>query len=56
MRWRGPGGGSHFGKGASDEVKLQLRHAEGENLPGESWPFLRLRRQESGGVKGGNAW
>ena len=47
MRWRGLGGGSHFGKGAHEEVKLQWRLQEGGNLAGESWLFFSHRRQES---------
>lgn len=35
MRWRGLGGGSHVGKGAPEEVKLQRRLQEGRSLPGE---------------------
>lgn len=54
MWWRGPGRGNYFGKGAAEEMKLQLRPEEGEKLPGESWLFLGCRRQGSDGVKGGN--
>lgn len=36
MWWRGPGGGSRFGRGVAEEVTPE----EGGNLQGEQWLFF----------------